>query len=249
MILSHGNNINNFNIDGIEKYCLSIKDINNIDLIKKKINLLHKNSNVAVIGCGPTGSELIGKLIDENLLNNKRYNIFAIDTLKSPLSIYDKNIQNYVLDQWNKYNINLLFNKYVSLIDDSKIYFNNKEFIKYDIAFWCGGTKPNELTNIILNKLEIKNKSGIPVDKNLMVKNYKIKDNNVFAIGDCSDSGNIPSAQLSYQHGRYLANLFNNNFKYDYHFNFFYKGQICYVGNKNSVYDFNNKIYFTPLKI
>ena len=96
MILSHGNNTNDFNIAGIEKYCFYIKDINNLDLIKNKINLLGDNSNIAVIGCGPTGTELVGKLIDENLLNNKTYNIFAIDALKSPLNNYNKNIQNNI---------------------------------------------------------------------------------------------------------------------------------------------------------
>ena len=49
----------------------------------------------------------------------------------------------------------------------------------------------------------------------------KAKINNVFAIGDCANSGFPPTAQVAYQQGEYLANRFNNNFNNNEFFSFF----------------------------
>ena len=68
------------------------------------------------------------------------------------------------------------------------------------MAFWCGGVKKNKLTESILKDLKIENKIGIPVDNQLKIKSDNI--NNVYAIGDCSDNGNPPTAQVSYQQGK-----------------------------------------------
>ena len=71
-----------------------------------------------------------------------------------------------------------------------------------------------------------------------------IYTNNVYAIGDCAYNNNPPTAQVAYQEGKYLANYFNNNFIGD-GFKYNSKGQICYIGNGNSVYEYNNDIYFS----
>ena len=124
-------------------------------------------------------------------------------------------------------------------MDNKNINFKDS-IINYDMAFWCGGIKKNKLTETILKDLNIENKFGIPVDNKLKIKSGNI--NNVYAIGDCSYSSNPPTAQVSYQQGKYLANQFN----YDLNEKFKYKpkGQICYIGNGNSVYDYKNTIYF-----
>ena len=62
--MSHGSDTNTFNIKGVNENCEFIQNIDNINLIRDKINKL-KDSNIAIIGCGPTGSEIIGNLIDK----------------------------------------------------------------------------------------------------------------------------------------------------------------------------------------
>ena len=94
------------------------------------------------------------------------------------------------------------------------------------------------LSILVNNLLNLNCKFGIPVNKHLKVENTK----NVYAIGDCAYSGNPPTAQVANQQGKYLANYFNNNFKGN-KFNFESKGQLCYVGKGNSIYQ-NNNIYF-----
>ena len=244
LVLSHGADVNTFNIKGIEEYTLFLKTHKDAIKIQEQIRNLDKNKNIAIIGCGPTGAELIGHLID-----TKKFNIYAIDGLPKPLSLFSDSISNYVINLWKKNNVHLNFNNFVTHVDKDHIHFKNNK-IKYDLAIWCGGVKPNSLTNIINKQLThinpndskfgisgsnttIYSKFGIPVNNMLQVQN------NIFAIGDCAYSGLPPTAQVAYQQGKYLANNFNNKFKNNEPFKFENKGQICYVGNKKSVYQIN----------
>jgi NADH:ubiquinone reductase (non-electrogenic) len=229
LVLAHGSTVNTFNIPGVKENCLFLKDENDVESIKKKLANLPFGSKIAVIGCGLTGSEIIGNLID-----TKKYQISAIDGLKVPIPLFDKSISDYTLNTWCKNNVNLLFNNFVNRIDDKNIYFKNNS-IKYDLAFWCGGIKPSILTTNINNQLMLKCRFGIPVSNYLKVNNTK----NVYAIGDCGYSNNPPTAQVAYQEGRYLANNFNNDFQNMKPFNFQNKGQICYIGEGKSVYQNN----------
>lgn len=226
LVLAHGSETNTFNIEGVKENCLFLKSEADIKIIKEKLLSLPEMSNIAVIGCGLTGSEIIGNLIDMN-----KYNIYAIDGLKMPLTSFGKSISNYTHDLWSKKGVNSFFGNFVTRVDNKKISFKDKS-IDYDLAFWCGGVKISELSKNINCKLGLDCKFGIPVNKNLQVGNT----DNVFAIGDCAYNKNLPTAQVAYQEGKYLANNFNSKFKGTIPFSFSSKGQICYIGNGESVY-------------
>lgn len=77
------------------------------------------------------------------------------------------------------------------------------------------------------------------VINNLTNKNYLNYTDNVYALGDCAYSKNPPTAQIAYQQGKYLADNFNKDFKNLKPFKPKNKGQICYIGDKKSVYQLN----------
>jgi NADH dehydrogenase FAD-containing subunit len=232
LVLAHGCEVNTFNIEGVKENCYFI-NYENINLIKNKMSSLKENSNIVIIGCGLTGSDLIGKFIDKN-----KYNIHAVDGLQNPLSMFNKKLYTYTKNLWEKKKVNTYFGNFVKKIDSNKVFFNNS-FINYDMVFWCGGIRPNLLSKKINNSLLLDCRFGIPVDGKLKVK----KTENVFAIGDCGYNKLPPTAQVAYQEGKYLANNFNNNFNKVKDFNFNNKGQICYIGNGESVYQ-NQNFYF-----
>lgn len=258
LILSHGADINTYNIPGVKEYCYFIKNKEDIYKIKNKLNELNNdindnnsidnNRNISIIGSGLTGTELIGNLIDENKysINKNNYSINIIDILKRPLSMFHINISNHIIELWNKNNVNMYFNNKVQKIDNEYIYLNNTK-IPYDMSIWCGGLKPSELTIKINNKLNNNTKVGIPINDKLNVKypdgNNLNQNNliysNIYAIGDCTDSIYPSSAQVAYQQGKYLATNFNKEFKNIEPFQFNNKGMICYIGNNESVYQYN----------
>ena len=252
LIFCHGAQVNTFNIEGVDKNTYFLKDKNDINNIREKIKSLQINSNIVVIGCGPTGTELIG-----NLMDTKLFNVYAIDGLKVPLSMFSPNLSNYTIDLWKKKNVKMFFDRFVQKVDKNKIYLKDNE-IKYDMAIWCGGIKPNYLTTIINQQLNNQCRFGIPVTPTLNIVHKKstptyntiiyelifgkskyIDYKNIYAMGDCAYSKNQPTAQVAVQQGKYLADRFNNNFKDDKPFQFENKGQICYVGDKKSVYQLN----------
>jgi len=239
LILAHGASVNTFNISGVEENCQFLKTEVNADELKKKIKSLPEKSHIAVIGCGLTGSELIGSLLDYN-----KFNIHAIDALPRPIMMFSEKLSNMTIKLWKANNINIYMNHLVSSVTSREINFVNNEKINYDLAIWCGGIKKSPLTNNILSALKIENSKGIPVNSYLQVENVK----NVWALGDCASSGLPPTAQVAYQQGEYLARQFNNNIKNDINdindindnkkkkpFQFNNNGQIGYIGLKQSV--------------
>ena len=260
LILCHGSVINDFNIKGLKENSYYLKNDYDALQIKNIINELPNESHIVIMGCGLTGSEIIGHLIDNNCkldikLNdyidgliffdrkkNKKYNVHAIDGLPSPLNIFNEKLRLYTLDLWKKHNINLHFGSFVKSMDNKIINLNNGKKIEYDLAIWAGGIKIHPLSILINKKLEYKNNYGIPVNDFLKIE----KLDNVWAVGDCAHSGYAPNAQVAYQQGKYLAKNFNNKFENIKKFNFQNKGQVCYIGNNEAVYQ-NDDICFGGL--
>ena len=249
LILCHGSIINNFNIEGLDKNSYYLKNNHDALRIKEAIQKLPENSHIAIMGCGLTGSEIIGYLIDEKkkkiIINNfidgliifdkiqgKKYNIHAIDGLPNPLNMFNKNLQLHTLNIWKNNKINLHFNSFIKKMDEKDIYLSNGKKIQYDLGIWCGGIKIHPLSTLVNNKLNLKNRFGIPVNQNLKVE----KLDNVWAAGDCAYSGYTPNAQVAYQQGKYLGYKFNNKFNDKKPFSYFNKGQVCYIGDNNAVY-------------
>lgn len=255
LILSHGADINTYNIPGVKEYCYFIKNKEDIYKIKNKLNELNSdsnndindnnkngnNKNISIIGSGLTGTELVGNFIDEN-----KYSINVIDILKRPLSMFHINISNHIIELWNQNDVNMYFSNKVQKIDNEYLYLNNTK-IPYDMSIWCGGLKPSELTIKINNKLNNNTNLSIPINDKLNVK-YSDGNNlnqnhllypNIYAIGDCTESIYLSSAQVAYQQGKYLATNFNKEFKNIEPFQFNNKGMICYIGNNESVYQYN----------
>jgi len=231
LIFSHGSCINTFDISGVEENCNFIKMDDDSKKIKQRLLELPHNSKIIVVGCGLTGSEIIGTLIDY-----KKFTICALDALPRPLQSFDKNISMMAVNLWKRNGVELYLNNIVSKINKNSIQFKNvKEDLGFDMVIWCAGIKISPLSEKINKTLQLDCNKGIPVNKYLQIKNKP----GVFAIGDCAYSGSPPTAQVAYQQGTYLAKQFNNNFDNKSKFEFNNKGQICYIGNRKSVFQNN----------
>ena len=99
------------------------------------------------------------------------------------------------------------------------------------MAIWCGGVKISPLSQLINKKLNLESRRGI------LVNPYLQFQKNAFAIGDCADAGVFPTAQNATQQGRYLAQRFNNKFRDDQKYHYQDKGKLCYIGEKNSIFE------------
>jgi len=229
VVFAHGSNVNTFNIDGVQEFTYFLKTNSDYKKIQSKLNSLNVTSNIVVIGCGLTGSELIGTLNDL-----KKHKITAIDALDRPLITFKESLSSYTHDLWKNQNVEVLLNSVVKKINNSSIELKDNTIVPFDLAIWCGGVKINKLSTIINKKIQLSDNKGIVVDKYLKIKNT----DNAFAIGDCASSGYPPTAQVAYQQGNFLANNFNSKFKLK-PFLLNNKGQIGYIGNNQSIFQNN----------
>ena len=168
--------------------------------------------------------------------------------------MFSQKISDYIIDLWKNKNVYLYFDHFVQKIDKDNIYLKDNK-INYDMVIWCGGIKPNTLTNKINKSLYNECRFGIPVSPTLNLiynepiptyftflynivfgKQKKPDLSYVYAIGDCAYSKNPPTAQVASQQGKYLASRFNKDLDSNIPFKLESKGQICYVGDKKSVY-------------
>lgn len=235
LVFANGATINTFNIEGVEKFCHYINNFN--------INKTEKVDNIYVIGTGPTGTEMIGHMIDYKKEQNLNFNIIAIDGLGGPLNMIKDSSE--IVNFWKEQDISQYYNNFVKKITDKNIVTTNHNFKigSNDIILWLGGIKITPFSIEINNFFKNENRSGIETNNNLMITN----SSNVFAIGDCNGLKLPPTAQVAYQQGKFLANNFNNNtinnsFKYNDMGSFFYYGQGNSVYNYKKTYQFGGKL-------
>jgi len=253
LVFCHGADVATYQIEGLnENNVHFFKNYNNMIDLKKDLQSLKTKSNIAIMGCGPTGIEIISSLIDMNF--NRKHNIYAIDGMSRPISIFDKKLSDTVLNLWKKENINIMMNSIVEKIDNKKIYFN-KNKIDYDLGIWCGGVCSNILTRNVLKSLEYTHYlNGIPVNEKMMIQGNGFTIPNAFAIGDCNLVNNArypKTAQIAYKQGQYLGRELNKNYINDSSIKPFTSsdfGQFCYIGKNISIYQgpyFSNSGYIT----
>lgn len=209
VVLCIGSEYNDFNIEGVDKYAMKLKNKDDILKLKKRIMNESNIKKICIIGSGATGIELASKLKSMN------YNIDIIEGLDNILpgfnDITKTEIKNYLKD--NQINLNL--KNFVKKIDSQKIYTNEKEF-NYDLVIWTGGIKFSGFKKTILfNSLykikEIKPR-GINVNDDFSINNNK----NIFCLGDIVANKGPPTAQNAKYQAIWLADYFNNNFDSDW---------------------------------
>lgn len=246
LILSHGASINTFGIHGMETYALPLKTYDDVLRIRERFashtNSTSKSNSIAVMGCGWTGAETIGALLDNGYLN-----IHAIDAMSRPLMSLQPKQSDFVSSIWEKSGVNLSMNHKISGISKDRIHSHERNDIVYDFSIWCGGIKPSPLSQNIMtqiNRPTMSRERGIAVDDYLRVLNHDNKPiANVYAMGDCSSriSSPLPStAQVAYQQGVYLAKEMNRQKEFESTeremFKWKDRGQLGYIGKGNSVY-------------
>lgn len=246
LILSQGASVNTFGIPGMETHALPLKTYDDVLRIREHFasdtNSKSNYKSVAVMGCGWTGAETIGALLD-----NGYKNIHAIDTMSRPLVSLQPKQSDFVSSIWEKAGVNLSMNHKIYGISKDRIHSRERNDIVYEFAIWCGGIKPSPLTRNIMtqiNRPTMSRERGVAVDDYLCVLNRWNKPiANVYAMGDCStriSSPLPPTAQVAYQQGAYLAKEMNRRKEFESMereiFKWKDRGQLGYIGRGNSVY-------------
>ncbi len=209
LVLATGVQTNDFGVQGVSKYSLSFKRLEDIEILRKKIQALKltrdQPKNIVLVGAGATGVELACKLSD--LLDSE-----------TELHLIERG--NRILPQGKSFNqvqaerslfvrnVKVHLNTSVVAISSDQIELQTllreetiHSFLSHKGVVWTAGTKPVIPLGLPQNLL----KNGrLVVDKYLKVIGLR----NVFALGDVAYHEFNPysaTAQVAMQQGEVVA--------------------------------------------
>lgn len=243
LILAVGSVANDFGIPGVREHCLFLDSREQADYFHK--NLLNHlmripyqkdpacEFNIAVVGGGATGIELISEL-HNSVRQMAKYGLdinpdvvkfTLIEAAKKLLPVLPDRLSQLVLDELKRLNVKVELDEQVSEVTSEGLKTKSGKFIPANIKVWTAGIKaPDFLKN--LDGLEVNRANQLLVKQTLQTT----LDDSIFAMGDCSScpqSGSEktvpPRAQAAHQEAVFLIKALDCYFKnkplpvYHYH--------------------------------
>ncbi len=257
LVIAVGALSNTFNIPGVEKYALFLKEVADARSIRQRIiECFERASNPAiseeelrrllhfvVVGGGPTGVEFAAELHD--LLEDdlrKAYpriasdvRITLLEAAEHILNTFDKELSAYTRKLFQRQRIDVRTGSFVVRVEEAKIILQDGTEIPYGLVVWSTGIGP---TKFILSLPFAKDRGRLIVDPFLRVKGWT----NVYALGDCAvvEGNELPAtSQVAQQQGMYLAKELNRlgrgvsprPFRHHHY------GMLAYVGSGRALAD------------
>ena len=255
MVIAVGEVTNTFNVEGVDKYALFLKELSDARKIRTKVVDCFENASLpgnsiekrkqylrfVVCGGGPTGVEFAAELHDFIEDVKKKYpeiskdvEIILVESKNKLLASFDEKLSGYTMKIFERQSIKLLMNTYITSLNESKIFLSSGEEIEYGLLVWATG---NTSTALVRNSgFEVNKQGKLVTDNFFRVKSHQ----NIFAIGDCAgiENKNLPAtAQVAQQQGVYLAKYFNEGMKQTDEFEFKSLGMLAYVGDNKALAD------------
>lgn len=158
-----------------------------------------------MVGAGPSGVEFVGELDDfveqdmsRSFPHLKKYvKITLIEAMPNILTMFDKKLVEFAEESLVSGGVDVRKSTLVTSVDESNIYFKGGDSLAYGSLIWVAGITARPITRRMIERIgDLQtNRNGLIVDKHMVVKGAR----DIFAIGDCSISGNPPTAQVAAQ--------------------------------------------------
>lgn len=255
LILALGSQPAYFDIEGLEKYCLPLKTLENGVEIKNKIKNIYqekvvagKNIRVIVGGGGFCGTEFAAELtqyrkrlsLHHNLPKDK-FQITVIQGSSCLLKELDQKVSKIAEQRLKKEDIELCFGARIKKVEEGVLETDDLKKHKFDILIWTGGVKANSV--LTDSGFKVNGRGQVAVDQNMQVIGHP----NIFAAGDVAEFADpltnkpVPGvAQVSEDEGRVAAeNVYRSLKEMDLvAYKYFHAGYIVPIKGRFAVADF-----------
>lgn len=231
LVLALGSETVYFNIEGVKERSFGFKSINEALALKKHLHKMfdvylssHKEDiisqlHIVVVGGGPSGVELTGKLIaymrvlaDHHCVKNEFITIDLVEGSSNLVSTLPPEVSKKVYERLHKLGVNIFLNRTLIKEDIDNILMKDMT-LKTNTLIWTAGSRTNHFYGSI---------EGITVHKNgrVLVDEYLRPEGfeNVFIAGDSPHTPYAGLAQTAIYDGNYVASsitriLNNQNLK------------------------------------
>jgi NADH dehydrogenase FAD-containing subunit len=190
LVLATGSEPNDFGIKGVKEHCLMFKTALDVDILK---TALKSASEVTVIGAGATGIELAFKL------RSLGKSVKVIEAGNEILPGFSGKMRRTVLTLLKTADIALNLNTKIKSISQDGYESENGLVKDTSVKIWTCGIKPPQFARDFMTPLKPSHQ-------------LQLKPN-IYGIGDSIVGYGPPTAQNAVKQGKYLAELFNSDFK------------------------------------
>lgn len=175
-------------------YGLNISDaypIYSLEDVRAVDEELEGEDEAIIVGAGYVGVETAGELTEKGI------EVTVLDKATRPMLDSPKKASHLALEYMNRKGIRFMGGKEVIEVRNDGVKTADGIFLDADLVIWAGGV---EASKVVQNSFGV-NKEGLSVNSGFSSKNYE----NVFAVGDCSDSRNLKTAHNAMKEGRVVA--------------------------------------------
>lgn len=191
-----------YGIPGLDEQSLTLKSLDDALEIHEHVKEAAETATrsdparVAVGGAGLSGIQTAGEVAEFRDIHNAPIEITLIEALEEIFPSGSAAIQQALRQELEDAGVEILTNDPVTEADDSKIYFDGRDPVEYDVFVWTGGiTGRDALESAAVEKEHNRVNAE---------STFQTSDEHVFAIGDSAiiDQGGTPApptAQAAWQ--------------------------------------------------
>ncbi|KAE8310247.1 hypothetical protein BDV41DRAFT_590518 [Aspergillus transmontanensis] len=236
VVIAPGCSTNTFNTPGVDEHAFMVKNVNDANAIRDKINenleiaslptigedqqrkLLH----IAIVGGGPTGIEIAAELTDlfeGDLLDlyphlRGKASVTVHDVAPNILAPFDRKLSEYAQKLLQKHKVEIKVNSHIVNVTEDTIETREDGTLGYGLLIWATGNKQRPLVDQLNVMKSSPGLKRILTDDRLCVvgTNGAIVPD-AYAIGDAAniDNASLPTtAEVAVQKATYLACALNS---------------------------------------
>lgn len=272
LILALGTESNDFGIEGVSKYAISLKTLNDGERIRNRVlesfrlatqvlstkDIPDSELTFVVIGGGASGVELAGSLAEYLRILGKDYGDTSIKTRIILIEAQERLMMNTsekfskkLADILRKRGVDVLLGAKVKKITEDNLFLADGRVIKSKDIFWTAGVKSNPIVSSIGGEKLSRKNGRIIVDEYLRIPDFP----NVYVLGDNAypmpDAKGVvlpQTAAAAVQEGKYLGKALAakiNSGKDALPFKYKDPGIMLSLGRFDGLCQFSNGIIFS----
>jgi NADH dehydrogenase len=212
LVLAMGNQVNYFGIEGMKDNSQTMITVHEVIALRHNLVRLVKSKKVhphiAVIGAGPTGTELAGGLqtFIEDIaykynLPKKHISVSIIEGSDRVLPMLNPKISDKALLRLSKLGVTVRLNTKVNACEPGKICLNSGK-IDADLIVWTAGSRIVDFYHENAKYFELE-RGKIAVDHFMRAKGHK----NIYVIGDNAATKHSGMAQTALHDAKYISRI------------------------------------------
>jgi NADH dehydrogenase len=195
LIIALGSEPAYYGVEGLEKYAVALKNLEDAVLIRKQIEETYhkkvyegKKMEILIGGGGFTGTEFAAELVKfrEKLAKHhkKEIDLVGIRVIQGSASLLkelDDRVSQLAQKRLMQGGVNVVLSSHIKKVDEKIVETDDGNKFNYDVLVWTGGVKANSVLE--RSGLKTNGRGQVTVDDKMQINGFT----NLYAVGDVAE--------------------------------------------------------------